>query len=176
MRNRNGALLTLSFLLLAGSAWAQTSSSYRLDEHVFNNGGHPTDGTVLTSASFQIRLDSIGDGLLSQAMFSASYGLDTGFLPAYVPPGEVTGLIATDGQTFAWLPDPSVGAYNLYRGGLGSLPGSSGACHQPGLGTPTAAEAADPGAGVTWFYLVTAVNRIGDGGTTGSGRPAGACP
>ena len=50
-------------LLLVFPVLAQESASYKLNEHTFNSGGNPSDGVVLTSASYKITLDAIGDSV-----------------------------------------------------------------------------------------------------------------
>ena len=73
------ATAILLALLVAGTALAQTSASYKLSEHTFNNGGHPEEGTVMASTSYRVSLDSIGDGLVGPGLASASYHMDGGF-------------------------------------------------------------------------------------------------
>jgi hypothetical protein len=167
---RQTALVTLIALAgLAGiPAVAQTSASYRLEEHVFNAGGHPDDGPSPGSASFQISLDAIGEGLTGHSSSSASYQLVGGFGPVYPPPGEVTGLVFLDDTTLAWDPERSAGVYNLYRDGLGELPGLGyGFCEQSGLTGASAIDGEAPTAGDGYFYLVTVENRVAEEGTKG---------
>ena len=160
-------------LLLAGlatlPAMAQSSAGYRLEEHVFNAGGHPDNGTVMSSASFSIKLDAIGEGVVGTALGSASYRMDSGFGGAYPPPGEVQGLWFADHDHLHWDPEKSVGAYNLYRGPMSDLPGLGyGDCTDAGLTDTTATDSAWPSTSDGWFYLVTAENRLGEEGTKGS--------
>ena len=62
----------LATILLSGAALAQQSASFRLTEHTFNAGGHPSNGTVPSSAGYRITLDAIGTAVgtasLSQAV------------------------------------------------------------------------------------------------------------
>jgi hypothetical protein len=169
--------------LLAPPATAQTSASYRLEEQVFNAGGHPEGGAVMSSASYWVSLDSIGEGIVGPGMSSASYGMDGSFGGAYPPPGEVLGLRFTDAETLVWDPERSVGAYNLYRDRLSALTGLGyGNCEQRDLAGETATVPDLPPATDGFFYLVTAENRLGEEGTKGqdtwgSERPnSGPCP
>jgi hypothetical protein len=67
-----------------------------------------------------------------------------------------------------WDPERSVGAYEVYRDALTTLPGGGfGTCFASGLTSEAATEAATPVAGQGWFYLVTARNRLGEEGTKG---------
>ena len=59
--------------LVASPAFPQTSANFNLQEHVLNAGGTPTGGSVLTSPSFRIRLDSIGDSITGSALSSTSW-------------------------------------------------------------------------------------------------------
>ena len=66
------------------------------------------------------------------------------------------------------LADTSTGVYNLYRDPLSSLSGLGfGACQQLDLPTETATDVDVPSAGVGFFYLVTAENRLAEEGTKG---------
>ena len=94
------ALLTL--LLMASSALAQQSASFKLEEHTFNAGGNPDQGVIPTSASFRFTLDSIGESVVATGLTSASFQFDSGFPTAYPPPGEVEGLLLTDDVTLIW--------------------------------------------------------------------------
>lgn len=179
-------LLSVCALAMALSqvALGQESPSYRLSEHTFNAGGRPADGDGAASASYRISLDSVGQGSVGPGPSSASYRMDGGFVAAYPPPGEVTGLLLTDEETLAWNPERSVGHYNLYRDLLGSLAGLGyGQCEQWGLTATTATDPEVPSpAGEGYFYLVTAANRLHEEGTKGwdsslSERPnPSACP
>jgi hypothetical protein len=174
-------LVTAVLLASAASAQAQTSASYKLQESVLNSGGHPAQGSVLSSASYHVRLDAIGDGALGLA--SASFHVDGGFVDAYPPPGEVLQQIFSSSTTQAWSPERSVGRYEVYRDSLTALSGGgTGACFTSGLSAESASDTSDPAVGQGWFYLVTARNRLGEEGTKGfrsdgSERPnPAACP
>lgn len=170
-------------LCLYGTALAQTSSSYRLDEHTLNAGGHPAGGRTLASASYRVSLDSIGDGVTAPVLQSTSYSMDAGFARSYPAPGEVRGLVAlVDKESFAWDPDGSVGSYLVYRGAAELLPGGYGACRSSDLPVETASFPEVPDIGSAYFYLVTARSRLREEGAKGhdsSGAPRGTpapCP
>ena len=163
MRIAIGPLVVLS----AGLAPAQQSSSFKLDEHVFNAGGDPHQGQVLTSARFRITLDAIGEGLVGTGLSSPSFRSNGGFIGAYPPPGEVAALSFLDDDTLEWSPEPSVGSYNVYRDPMTDLPGTHGDCLAGEVGGTAYAEAADPSPGAGFFYLVTAENRLSEEGTRG---------
>ena len=93
----------LTLVCSIGHAAAQQSASYHLNEHVLNAGGRPAGGQVATSTSFRTTLDSLGEGFAGRNLLSASFRLDSGFVPAYLPPGEVNNLVfLADGQTLQW--------------------------------------------------------------------------
>jgi hypothetical protein len=95
-------------LVLAGTALAQQSASFKLEEHVLNSGGNPdAAGSILTSANFRISLDSLGQGIVAQGLSSASFRLDSGFPEAYAPADEVTGLLFADKNNLEWDPEKS---------------------------------------------------------------------
>jgi hypothetical protein len=155
-------------LLLVGIVHAQQSSSYRLDEHTFNAGGHPHQGTVLSSATFRITLDAVGDAVAGRHLASASFRLDGSFGSCFAPVGEVHGLGFEDHENLVWGADPSAGHYNLYRDFLANLSRLGyGICEQPGLPAPTAHDPFAPVPGDGFFYLVTAANRLHEEGTKG---------
>jgi hypothetical protein len=162
---------TVVFILLVVSAstglLAQTSASYQLTESVFNAGGSPAP--VLTSTSYQVTLDSVGDSVSGGTLSSASYNSSPGFPAAYPPPGEVATVRFTDPTTLTWTPEGSTGTYNLYRGLLTDLPGSYGACKLPAnIPGETATDVDVPPSGQCYFYLVTAKNRLAEEGTMGT--------
>lgn len=159
-------LCVLLALGCAASPQAQSSASYQIDQGTFNNGGNPSP--VLSSASFQMTLDAIGDGLSATDLASASYGMDAGFPPDYRPPGEVLNLRFPGKTTLTWKPETSVGSYNLYRGALSALPGNYGTKVQSGLVSPTATDSQNPDPGQCLIYLVTASNRLNEEGTKGA--------
>jgi len=151
------------------TARAQSSPSYQITESAINCGGDPQNGTVLTSASFRVTLDAIGDAVAGGPLASSSYSSDVGLPPSLKPPGEVLSLHFTDKTTLAWQPENSVGSYRLYRGLLADLPTTYGTCQTPGgLTTEQATDATTPSPGQCFVYLVTARNRISEEGTMGS--------
>jgi hypothetical protein len=159
------------FLIFVPVGLAQTSTNYQIEQGTFNNGGNPAP--ELTSPDFRLTLDAIGDGLAATGLFSGSYGMDSGFPPAYVPPGEVLNLRFTSKTQFGWNPEASVGHYNTYRGALGSFTGY-GSCLHSGMTVTSDEDTQIPGAGTGYFYLVTVENRLNEEGTTGndsSGTP-----
>jgi hypothetical protein len=161
-------IIALSVIVIALPVLAQESPSFKLAEHVFNAGGHPEAGMVMTSASFKVSLDSIGDGVAGTGLSGASFHMDAGFAPAYPPPGEVLALRFYDAENLQWDPERSAGVYNLYRNLMSHLSGLGyGDCHQNDIVGPTFADGDLPPGGDGYFYLVTAENRIGEEGTKG---------
>jgi len=154
-------------LVWSCAALAQQSTSYRLEEHVFNGGGHPLGGTVPTSSGFQISLHALGDGITGTNLTGASFRVDGAFVPVYGPPGEVLALRFEDALTLAWSPERSVGHYNVYRGSVGSFLPSYGTCSQQPVFQTTATDGSAPSPGQGFFYLVTAENRLREEGTKG---------
>lgn len=170
-------------LLLVVPALAQQSTSYDLNEHTLNAGGNPAGGVVLASTSYKITLDAIGEGVVQTGLASASFRMDGGFGSAYPPPGEVLDLRFTDLQTLMWAPEPSVGSYNLYRGLVTGLNGTSyGACDEQDITANSTTDSDPVPSGSGHFYLVTVENRLNEEGTlgrrsTGEKRlPASVCP
>ncbi len=159
-------LCPFAMLLCCALLPAQSSENYQIEQGTFNNGGNPAP--ILTSDSYQMTLDSIGDGIAAVGLSSPSYGMDPGFPSAYPPPGEVLDLRFTGATTLVWAPEPAVGSYNLYRGTLSALPGSYGTREQSGIPGPTTTDATAPGAGQCLIYLVTASNRLSEEGTKGT--------
>jgi len=152
----------------SGVAIAQTSTSYKLTEFAFNNGGDPSNGTFAASTSYRIRLDAVGDAAGATTLSSASHHADGGFVSAYPPPGEVVGPLFSSKTTLTWSPEKSIGSYDVYRAALSSLAGLGfGACLQSGLTAESATDATSPSAGQGYFYLVTARNLLGEIGTKG---------
>jgi hypothetical protein len=161
-------VLVVMSALLAGPAAAQTSASFKLEEHTFNNGGHPDAGTVMTSASFRMTTDALGDGIVGTGLTSPSFHADAGFGSAYPPPSEVLNLRFTSADTLVWNPERSVGVYNLYRDSLTALSGLGyGQCEQFDLLGETATDTDPLAVSDGFFYLVTAENRRGEEGTKG---------
>ena len=149
-------------------AIAQQSPSHRLDEAVFNAGGHPASGVSPSSGNHQVSLGSIGDLFGLQRLFGSTSMIDGGFVLRYPPPLEVLDLLFTSQTTLVWDRDPSADLYNLYRGLVSTLPGLGyGPCAQAGLTSATYTDTDEPGVGTAFFYLVTAENRLGEEGTKG---------
>jgi hypothetical protein len=168
MSSRHVLLVAMVSLAAAlSSAAAQTSSSFKLQESVINAGGNPLQGSQLSSASYRIKLDSIGEAAVGVGASSASYRMDSAFLPAYRPPGEALGLRFSNKTTLVWNPEPSIGKYEVYRGLISSLPGTWGACFASSLASESAPDTQVPVKGTGYFYLVTARNRLGEEGTKG---------
>jgi len=163
------ALMLLVVLTATGLAAGQSSTSYTLEEHVFNAGGHPEAGTTLSSASYRISLDSLGEGVVGSGLSSASYQLGSGFGAPYLPPGEVLNLVLlADDATLEWDPEGSAGYYNLYRDLISGLAATDlGNCTQDGIAGTTATDAGVPPSADGYFYLVTVDNRIAEEGSMG---------
>jgi hypothetical protein len=150
------------------TAVAQQSPSYNLEEHVINGGGRPEDGEILTSASYRVTFDGVGEAVLETGMTSASFQLSAGFVATYPPPGEVLGLTFPDKQTLVWNPETSAGTYNLYRDLMSGLTGGGyGNCEQQNLLDVTTTDGEVPPGGDGYFYLVTVENRLSEEGTKG---------
>ena len=164
------ALLPVALALALPPLQAQQSASYRLAEFVLNEGGHPSQGAALTSTSYHVNLDAVSDGLaMGQTLTSASFRSEAGFVGRYPPPGEVANLLCSDRTTLVWHPERSAGTYNVYRDWMSALSGLGfGACFARALSGATANEPGDPPAGSSWFYLVTAENRLGEEGSKGA--------
>ncbi len=161
--------IVITGLLVASPALAQTSAGFDVSEHAFNAGGHPSAGVTLSSASYRITLDAIGDTVAGRQPASDSYRVETGFIAAYPPPGEVQGLDWIDPSTLVWNPERSVGNYNLYRDSVGNLPGAGyGICAQQQIPGETTQDTAPVAANSGRFYLVTAENRLAEEGTKGA--------
>lgn len=161
------AALLLGVVLVC-SVSAQESTSYKLNEHTFNAGGHPSGGIVLTSASYTISLDAVGDSVASHGLGSASYRMDGSFVAGYPPPGEIAGLSFSDVETLVWSTERSAGVYNIYRDSMSSLSSLGyGICEQQGLLTATTTDTDAVPVGEGFFYLVTVENRLGEEGTKG---------
>jgi hypothetical protein len=170
----------LTLLFFPGAAaFGQESASYQLKENVQNAGGVPEEGAEMSSASFRLSLDAIGQGVAAPEMTSAGYSAGTGFVPPYPPPGEVQNLRFNDLITLEWDPESSIGSYTLYRGDISSLGSGYGSCAQSGLENPFATEGSQPTG--AYFYIVAAENRLAEEGSLGqdsSGAPRSgvSCP
>lgn len=161
-------MAVLAMLLGTARAFAQQSASFRIRESHINEGGNPIGGATLSSASYRVRLDAVGDSVTGIGLSAASYKLDTGFVAAYPPPGETVTLRFTGSQTLSWDAERSVGAYEVYRDATTALAGgATGACFQLDVPSENATDASIPLDGDGFFYLVTARNRLGEEGTKG---------
>ena len=186
MRNTAIRLVILTATLTATLSMlhAQTSTSFKLNEFALNSGGTPisSTGSSLSSASFQIKLSSLGEGLIGPSMSSASFRVDSGFTQGLLPPGETEGILFTSQDTLEWDAHLSAGSYNLYRDLYSNLTGLGfGQCEQQGLSGTSATDIDPVPTGDAFFYLVTVENRLGEEGTKGSQsdgieRLGNACP
>lgn len=79
--------------------------------------------------------------------------------------GEVRELVFVDRVTLAWRAEERAGAYNVYRDGAPFREGSASARRlAEQIVERHAVDAEQPGAGAAFFYLVTAVDRLGGEG------------
>jgi hypothetical protein len=155
-----------SFLFF--QVYAQESTNFKLKEHIFNQGGHPIQGAVLTTANFKITIGSVGELTDNSQLNSDSFSLEGGFISSFPPPGEVADLhFHSDHQTLTWNPEKSKGSYNLYRDLISSIKPDYGACKEYGITDETTTDSDDPGVGNGYFYLVTVRNRLNEEGTKG---------
>lgn len=162
------ALVVLAAFSTTGGILAQSSASYRLEEHVFNAGGRPAETVVASSPGFRLSLESIGEPLARRGQTGGAYRLDGGFLPAYPPPGEVMLLdILDDHQTLTWSAEPASTAYNIYKGSLVGLPDTYGTCAVTRIAGTSWVDQSAPPPESGAFYLVTGENRIWEEGTKG---------
>ncbi|HYV20524.1 MAG TPA: hypothetical protein VFC25_15995 [Verrucomicrobiae bacterium] len=165
------AAATIGLLFFVSTpALAQQSASYDLREHTLNAGGHPASGAVLSSPAYRLSLDALGD-LAGVPSSSVSFQIGPGFVPAYPPPSEVTGLVfRPDNVTMTWNVEPAAGTYQVYRDPLAQLLlGGTGTCWQSGLVAAQAVDSQVPVAGTGYFYLVTSRNSLSEEGTKGFG-------
>jgi hypothetical protein len=186
MRPTRIILLTLALggaaALAAPSTLAQESASHRLEEHVFNAGGHPMAGVHPSSASHQLTIGSIGDPFGIGLLTGPASTLQFGFVLPYAPPAEVLDVMFTHATTLVWDPRPHAAGYNIYRGLISTLPGLAyGSCLQQGVVPTTTIDATLPAPGTGFFYLVTMENGIAEEGTkgfasSGAQRAGSACP
>ena len=154
------------FTARADFLYSQSSENYTIGESAFNSGGNPSP--ILTSTNYTITLGSIGEGVAGFGMESASYGMETGFPTPYPPPGEVQNLHFTDRITLTWNAERSANGYYLYRGDLVDLPSNYGIRIEPPVTETHTTDEETPDPGDSFFYLLTAVNRIGEEGSKGS--------
>lgn len=169
--------LLWALLLLGGTAIAQESTSFRLTEHVFNTGGHPAQGVILTSARFRLTLDTLGGSVFAAPLASSSFMLDGSFAAAYPPPGEVEGLEFTDETTLIWHAEKSVGTYCLYSKGIKRpFDPAYGVCSLGDIFGEATSVTDIPADGEALFFLVTARNRLREEGTKGYDSDGGKRP
>ena len=162
-------ILPVLLLAAAAPAWAQQSASFKLEESVFNAGGHPEGAVTPGSASFRLTLGAIGDAVALLDPSSASFRLDGGFVASYPPPGEVLNLRFIDPDTLVWDAEKSTGAYNLYQGDVTDpWAPTYGICMEAELAAETAMVIDVPAGGQALFILVTAENLLSEEGTKGS--------
>jgi hypothetical protein len=156
-------------LAASGPLWAQSGSTFEIEWSTFNAGGTPASEATPSSASFRLSLQAIGSEVVAHGLSGPSFEADVGAVSAYAPPTEVRNLrFVTDTQTLVWAAERSVGSYNLYRGTLEGLGGSGfGQCLRPGIVGASTVDPERPAADQGFFYLVTAVNRLGEEGTKG---------
>jgi len=172
--------------LLAASwgtpAHSQPTAGYKISDHTFNAGGHPHQGTVMSSTNYHVTLDALGDAVVGLGLTGGSYRMDGSFGACYPPPGEVRDLTFADKQTLEWSPELSAGDYNLYRDSMSVLSGLGyGMCLQEDLPGATTTDGDTPSSGDGYFYLVTVKNRLDEEGPKGSDsygaeREGNVCP
>jgi hypothetical protein len=168
MKARNSIIFACALTASTGWGLAQQSASFQLKESAFNAGGHPAGGSTASSTHHRLSIDAVGDAVFPAGLTGGSHQVAGGFVAAYPPPGEVTGLRFADAQTLTWNPEPAVGAYHLYRGTLASIAGLSyGACLSSAIDGPAATDAGAVLVGSGFYYLVTARNRLFEEGTKG---------
>ena len=94
--------------------------------------------------------------------------MDSGFVSAYPPPGEVESLGFVSKTGLQWDAERSIGAYHVYRDLIANLRGFDyGICLQDDLPTPEAEDTEIPPGGDCYFYLVTSENLLGEEGSKG---------
>ena len=169
-----GTVLLAALTLAVVPVTAQQSTSFDISQSTFNAGGHPSNGTTMSSASFEISLDSIGDTVATAEVSGPSFTVGGGFGAAFPAPGEVQGLLFLGQDALSWSAEPAAGVYQLYRGRISDVDsGAPADCTQQeltGLGTTDADPVpADDG----FLYLVTVVNRLGEEGTKGFASAGG---
>jgi hypothetical protein len=168
MTRRSTIIFACTLAMSTSWGLAQQSASFRMSEHVFNAGGRPAGGATASSAHHHLTIDAIGDGVFPSASSAGGHQLSGGFVAAYPPPAEVTGLRFADMQTLEWEPEPSVGSYHLYRGDISTIAGLSyGTCLVSPIDGPSASDAGPVPEGGGFYYLVTARNRLWEEGTKG---------
>lgn len=167
---------------LALPTLAQESPSFRVDRSALNAGGRPAQGATAASPSFRVSVDALGDAFASGSAAGPATRLDGGLLAGWRPPGEVRGLLFSAVTSLSWEPERSVGSYRVFRAALADAGGPAApACLLQDLQGTTATDGGTPGADAGFFYLIVAVNRLGEAGTPGfagdgTERPGGTCP
>jgi hypothetical protein len=129
--------------------------------------GGATDATLVASS-----LPMAPTGMVAEASPALMRSECAGFgaplaRPGEVsPPGAAVPLRNDELVGLSWEDGASSGSvtFNLYRGDVADLrSGDRGACFLADFSSPSAVDAARPGAGNAWFYLVTGRNAAGEG-------------
>ena len=129
MRTRHFLLV---LLLATGIVAGQESASFKLSETTLNAGGHPAGGTVITSSSYGITLDAIGEAVAPAQAASTSYLFEGGFVGTFAPPGEVANVRFSDATTLLWDTERSTGGYAVYSGPITEpFDSGYGTCQRP---------------------------------------------
>lgn len=162
---RGHFLLCALALAIPALVTAQSSASYKIESGAFNAGGNPSP--VLTSTSYKVTLDAIGDGVAAASLTSASYNSGAGLPAEYPPPREIQGDTFTSKTTLTWLPDPSMGTYDVYKGTVPTFTPSFGSCLTSGLTTEQCTISDVPSPGQCLYYLITAKSTLAEEGTKG---------
>lgn len=163
------ASLVAALVAIPSAVLAQSSTTYKLTEHVLNAGGRPAQAVTSSSPSYRLSLDSIGEPVRARSLAGAYHGIDGGFVSSLAPPGEVDGLqFLADQHTLTWLPEDAAAAFNVYSGPLSALPGTYGACSASPVSATSWGDPSVPAPGSGRFYLVTGVNRLVEEGTKGA--------
>ena len=158
--------MVVALALAAAPAWAQTSTGFKLQEASFNNTGAPTSAGALASPSFHASLTAMGDAAVRPGLVGASFKMAGGFVGAYAPPAEATGLRFTNQTMLQWNTDPPAQSYGVYRGLTTMLPGVFGTCLADGSAAPTTPTISDttvPPLGGAFFYFVTSHSPVEEG-------------
>jgi len=159
-------LASLVVLLGALPLAAQQSASYRVEESSVNSGG--SAGSALSSANYQITLGSLGEAAATQVVLvSPGYENEPGLIASNAPAGDVPNLRLSGAGALAWDPASSAASYNVYRGFVDELDLGYGTCLESGLTNPVTTDASSPASGRSFFYLVSASNRLAEEGSAG---------
>lgn len=175
-------LMLVSLMLSVGIALAQSSGSFQVSESEFNHGGRPEQGSIATSFSFRITLDTLGASFATASLSGSSRSVSHGWASTYGPPSEVEDVQFVASDTLDWIGEATAYDYQLYRDTLSNLSGLGyGECVQTGITSSTTTDTELPAAGNGFFYLVTAQNRLGEKGakgkqSNGSTRGGAVCP